>query len=616
MHVLFVARWYPSYDAPARGTFVSDQVAGLVKAGIRVTVASWGSALVRGTERERADREAVASSTWERAVREPMAVNHPGRWNDARVGVARLPMLDDVAHRAARDQVARHARLLLPFGRGLAARQAIDLVHAHTGIPDGVAAASLANELGLPLVTTEHSSTMGELLEQDPYARAAYRTLSGPGRRILAVSRSLADRIASAAEMPVDQFTVVPNAVPVDQFPFAGPDERDPDQLLWVGARTEQKGLPLLLHAFARLHRERQSLRLRLIGAAPTPDVDRRWAELGESLGISHALSFEPVASRATVAAAMARAAIFVHPSAAETFGMVAAEALATGLPVAAVDSGGVTEIVGRTGAFGEVAANADPVDLANAIQVLLSRRSTLDLAAMRRHVVSSYAPDVVAARLIDIYAELIGDRRHDVESDQSLPPDPDRRFVIIGLNRTMLDRRLAPFPIERLTNPLILTTASPAALDATTAAVRTRTIAGLAELDPQRTYRAEVARNRAPALAWIPSVIRPLAALLIGPRRWLARRRLVAQRRASARQDLRDAVLTACRGRPDATTIVACDAEDLDAAGAAFAAGAALAPGGLRWLADWLDQRGQGPQHIRAGLSSEAAPSSTSREH
>ena len=43
----------------------------------------------------------------------------------------------------------------------------------------------------------------------------------------------------------------------------------------------------------------------------------------------------------------MARASVFVHASRYETFGVVAAEALAAGLPVVATDSGGVTEILG-----------------------------------------------------------------------------------------------------------------------------------------------------------------------------------------------------------------------------------------------------------------------------
>ena len=49
----------------------------------------------------------------------------------------------------------------------------------------------------------------------------------------------------------------------------------------------------------------------------------------------------------------MRRATPFVHPSPHETFGVVAAEALASGLPVAARPSGGVDEIVGRDGRFG-----------------------------------------------------------------------------------------------------------------------------------------------------------------------------------------------------------------------------------------------------------------------
>ena len=90
----------------------------------------------------------------------------------------------------------------------------------------------------------------------------------------------------------------------------------------------------------------------------------------------------------------MARAAVFVHPSPAETFGVVAAEAAASGLPVAATPSGGVEDIVGRDGALGTIAASHDPADLAAAVADVLARRGTFDPGAMRRSVEARFSAD------------------------------------------------------------------------------------------------------------------------------------------------------------------------------------------------------------------------------
>ena len=83
---------------------------------------------------------------------------------------------------------ARHAAPLLAFGRALAARSAadgspIEVIHAHNGLPDGVAALSLAAELGVPLVVTEHDSTLSDRLRR-PEAAATYRELLTRANRI------------------------------------------------------------------------------------------------------------------------------------------------------------------------------------------------------------------------------------------------------------------------------------------------------------------------------------------------------------------------------------------------------------------------------------------------
>ncbi len=150
---------------------------------------------------------------------------------------------------------------------------------------------------------------------------------------------------------------MVPNVVEVDAFaPGSGTAGRDGRELLWVGGRKANKGIDVLLAAFTRLHAARPDLRLRLIGRAPSETEEARCRSLARDLGIAGAVAFEGHASRSEVAAAMARAAVFVHPSPTETFGVVAAEALAAGLPVAATPSGGVEEVVGHDGRFGVIA--------------------------------------------------------------------------------------------------------------------------------------------------------------------------------------------------------------------------------------------------------------------
>src|SRR5207302_8172851 len=82
------------------------------------------------------------------------------------------------------------------------------------------------------------------------------------------------------------------------------------------------------------------------------------------------------------VAAALRGATLFVLPSWQEGFGIVAAEALAAGLPVVTTPSGGPEELVRESGG-GRILSGYDPDELAAAVEELLHDPS--GLAEMRR---------------------------------------------------------------------------------------------------------------------------------------------------------------------------------------------------------------------------------------
>jgi glycosyltransferase involved in cell wall biosynthesis len=122
-----------------------------------------------------------------------------------------------------------------------------------------------------------------------------------------------------------------PNAIPTDVFRYAGGHDgrRDPDELLYVGGRTDAKGMDVLLRAFAAVRERRPTLHLRCVGRAPTPEDDERWRELSGELGVAGAVELGPPADRRGVAGAMGHAGLLVLASPYETFGMVVGSARA-----------------------------------------------------------------------------------------------------------------------------------------------------------------------------------------------------------------------------------------------------------------------------------------------
>jgi glycosyltransferase involved in cell wall biosynthesis len=110
------------------------------------------------------------------------------------------------------------------------------------------------------------------------------------------------------------------------------------------------------------------------------------------------------------VGAELRRAAIFVLPSRQEGFGIVAAEAMACGLPVVTAPSGGPEDLVRRSGG-GVVASGFAAQDLASTLHGLISNGD--DLAGMREtglaHVRREHAPERFRESLSVALAEVDG---------------------------------------------------------------------------------------------------------------------------------------------------------------------------------------------------------------
>ena len=96
----------------------------------------------------------------------------------------------------------------------------------------------------------------------------------------------------------------------------------------------------------------------------------------------------------------------FVLSSEVETFGVVVAEALATGLPVVATRSGGPESIV-RSG-DGILVPVGDVTALAEAMSEIRRRRTEFSPQRLREACAARYSPNAIAARLIQIYRDAL----------------------------------------------------------------------------------------------------------------------------------------------------------------------------------------------------------------
>jgi len=490
--VLVVASWFPSVDDPGAGRFVADQAEALAAAGVfRPAIVTFDPVRLTGGARARSIQAETVTATSRAAIAHPEPLFLTPAWAvQAGIAVARLSVPEGLTASAGPAHAAIHREAVLrALGDRLAEGQADELrravglaprdvkrgvVHAHTGYPDGAAAAALADSLDWPLIVTEHASFVERLIGE-PILRASYAAMLERADRLFAVSEMLASELRDAFPEHASTIDVLPNAVPVDRFGAASRVARRPDELLFVGYRKASKGIETLLRGVAVARATRPSITLRLVGNA-TAEEDARWRSLTAELRIADAVTFDPSADRDGIVAAMSRASVFVHASPRETFGVVVVEALASGLPVVATDSGGATEILGPDPEpFGAIVPVDDPTAFGAAILRTLERRDSFDPDALRSSVERRFGADFVAERLHVAYRETLARRSRpmgqvgsqDRPSADTRIGDPvpangggpgDVRPIVVALDRDTAVRRLTALPRALLAQTTLVT--------------------------------------------------------------------------------------------------------------------------------------------------------------
>lgn len=165
---------------------------------------------------------------------------------------------------------------------------------------------------------------------------------------------------------------------------------------VFAGRFTPEKQLATVLAAWPVVH-ARTGATLVLMGHGPIEaDLRVRHPHPG--------ILWQPFETdRSLVADVLAAADLYVAPGPAETFGLSALEALASGTPILSVDSGGAAELVARSGA-GRRYAPGDATECATQAMALLPLEAENLRSLARQYAETRHAWPVVLADLAAEY--------------------------------------------------------------------------------------------------------------------------------------------------------------------------------------------------------------------
>lgn len=382
MRVLFLTHAFPRHSGDVAGAFLLRLARALVATGTDVQVLAPASAglpaqdVIAGIPVE---RFRYAPRRWETlAYTGTLAEQFTTSWT----GKAALAGLIGCGALATRRAAARHGA---------------DLVHAHWWIPGGVSARWARLTGGPPYVLTLHGYDV-LMLKRSRAARAVARGVLRGARVVTAASSYLAAEAAQVAG--IDPARIVVRPMPTEVGGTVG-DGPGGGGVVTVGRLTPFKRLDLLVDAMAAIKARGRTVRLTIVG-----DGTERAAleQRARDRGIAETTVFVGSVPPDQVAAKIAHADLFAFPAENEGLGLAAAEALMLGIPVVAVRSGGVPDIVPATGA-GRLVTPGDLEGFVAAIAAVLddpaARQRARDVGTALRQ---QLAPAAVARVFADVY--------------------------------------------------------------------------------------------------------------------------------------------------------------------------------------------------------------------
>ena len=311
------------------------------------------------------------------------------------------------------EQSSPYALALAVKQHEVAKRELLDLMHVHYAIPHA-ATAWLAKQmledegLGLKIVTTLHGTDI-TLVGQDPSYYTLTKFSIEKSDAVTAVSEYLREETYRAFGCGQCDVRVIPNFISTADYHPPTDDSfrrllapKGHRILVHVSNFRPVKRVSDVVKVFATV-RQKLPATLVLVGDGPERDATEQQVD---TLGLRKDVRF--LGKVESVGDVLRGSDLFLLPSATESFGLAALEAMACAVPVIASAAGGIPEVVedGKTGFLappGDVATMAE-----RALRVLESAGLSKTLKQNAAARALEFAADHVVPRYEALYEEVL----------------------------------------------------------------------------------------------------------------------------------------------------------------------------------------------------------------
>lgn len=379
--VLIIPSWYPTEENKILGIFFKEQAIALKKHGYEVTVLYPEIRTLRSY-----------SSSWKKGIQitveDGLKVYRYKTYNPL---PARVPYSNAFLFYSWLKKL--YQVMVLKDGKP-------DIIHAHSALWGGWAAAKIAKEEKIPLVVTEHSSKLVRSLLK-PYEKKELANSLNHSDRIISVGPSLKKEMQKYTDKYILE---IPNIVDYKAFQTITNKENQKGRFRFFSLAflTPNKGMDVLIKSFAKGFKG-EDAELVIGGDGQQKD---ELVNLTKELGVETQVQFLGRIDRQQVITEMQNCNAFVLASKFETFGVVLIEALASGKPVISTRSGGPESIVNEKN--GILVPVDDIAELSQALQQLNRHYYEYNPEEIRKDCENRFSEEVIIEKIKDVYDSLL----------------------------------------------------------------------------------------------------------------------------------------------------------------------------------------------------------------
>lgn len=380
--MLIVPSWYPTEERPNSGIFFKEQAIALQEQGLEVIVAYPEIHSIKEIKKQKFKRGFYYN------IEDGLETYRIKEYNF-------LPKI------RRGSSIIYYLKLKNIYARLIKEGKRPDIIHAHSVLWGGWAAARISKKYNIPLIITEHSTAFLRGLIKDyqiPFIKEAF----DHAKKVIVVGPGLEQELRKYIKE--EKIQLIPNIVDTSRFkPNDNIKKSNKFRFFSLAFLTYKKGFDVLLNAFAKAFKGNREVEL-VIGG----DGEERGnlEKLAVDLEIEKQVTFLGELSREQAAIEMQKCDVFVLASRFETFGVVFIEALACGKPIIATKCGGPEMIVNENN--GLLVSKDNIEELSNSMVYIKQNYIMFDKNKIVDDCINRFSKKNVSKCIINEYRKII----------------------------------------------------------------------------------------------------------------------------------------------------------------------------------------------------------------